>query len=85
VVESGCGPRGRPYTKGGRFTCGVRYLRSSVDRPRKVYELTVTSVWEVGAAGQGGGDVAPFAYDPIEVGATRDVPVGEVQSVVRGD
>ncbi|WP_449064825.1 hypothetical protein [Planomonospora algeriensis] len=84
VVESGCGPRGRPYAKGAEFTCGVRYLRASVDQPRKVYELTVTSVWEVGAAGQGGGGVAPFAYDPIEVGVTRDVPVGEVQSVVRG-
>ncbi|MFC4057965.1 hypothetical protein ACFOWE_06645 [Planomonospora corallina] len=79
-VREECGPRGRPYAKGAEFTCGVRYLRASADQPRKVYELTVTSVWQVEVED----DVVPFAYDPVEVGATRDVPVGEVQSVVRG-
>ncbi|MEU6738912.1 hypothetical protein [Streptosporangium sandarakinum] len=84
-VMTDCGPTGKPYTKGGKFTCGVQYLHASVDQPRRVYELTVTSVWEVTAQGQGG--VAPFAYDPyapIQVGATRDVEVGEVQSTVTG-
>ncbi|MFF0307443.1 hypothetical protein ACFYSC_08440 [Streptosporangium sp. NPDC004379] len=84
-VMTDCGPTGKPYTKGGTFTCGVQYLHASVDQPREVYELTVTSVWEVTAQGQGG--VAPFAYDPydpIQVGATRDVEVGEVQSTVTG-
>ncbi|MBG0820873.1 hypothetical protein HS048_09025 [Planomonospora sp. ID91781] len=87
-VRKDCGARGRPYARGQEFTCGVRYLRASVDQPRGVYELTVTSVWEVTAQGQDQSGVAPFAfdpYDPVQVGATRDVPVGEVQSVVRGD
>ncbi|MBB2909639.1 enoyl reductase [Streptosporangium becharense] len=80
-VKEDCGPAGRPYTKGGAFTCGVRYLRASIDQPRDVYELTVTSVWTVDVDAEGG--EVPFDYDPVEVGATRDVPVGEVQSTVR--
>ncbi|ACZ84313.1 hypothetical protein Aros01_02006 [Streptosporangium roseum] len=79
-VKEECGPTGRPYAKGGEFTCGVRYLRASADQPRDVYTLTVTSVWEVGVQAA----VVPFAYDPIQVSATRDVEVGEVQSTVRG-
>ncbi len=79
-VKEECGPTGKPYAKGGEFTCGVTYLRASADQPRDVYTLTVTSVWEVGVQA----DVVPFAYDPIQVGATRDVEVGEVQSTVRG-
>ncbi|GGS91284.1 hypothetical protein GCM10010156_56980 [Planobispora rosea] len=78
-VREDCGRGGRPYTKGAEFTCGVRYLRASADQPREVYELTVTAVWPVEVED----DVVPFAYDPVEVGATRDVPVGEVQSTVR--
>ncbi|MGV9772278.1 hypothetical protein [Streptosporangium sp. NPDC003464] len=79
-VKEDCGPGGRPYVKGGKFTCGVRYLRASADQPREVYTLTVTSVWPV----QVQDNVVPFAYDPIEAGATRDVEVGEVQSTVTG-
>ncbi|MGV9304794.1 hypothetical protein ACWENQ_29550 [Nonomuraea sp. NPDC004354] len=78
-VREDCGTSGRPYRKGGEFTCGVRYLRASVDQPREVYVLTVTTVWPVEVED----DVVPFAYDPVEVGASRDVPVGEVQSTVR--
>ncbi|GLW05441.1 hypothetical protein Misp01_05710 [Microtetraspora sp. NBRC 13810] len=81
VVDEGCGQTGTPYTPGGELTCGVRYLRASLNEPREVYELTVTSIWEITGEGEGG--IAPFAYDPIEVGATVDVPVGEVQSTVR--
>ncbi|GIH89633.1 hypothetical protein ACFFMN_13455 [Planobispora siamensis] len=80
-VREDCGPGGRPYTRGAEFTCGVRYLRASADQPREVYELTVTTVWPVEVED----DVVPFAYDPVEVEATRDVPVGEVQSTVRGN
>ncbi|GAA3444256.1 hypothetical protein [Planomonospora venezuelensis] len=80
-VKEECGPGGRPYARGAEFTCGVRYLRASADQPREVYELTVTTVWPVEVED----DVVPFAYDPVEVGATRDVPVGEVQSTVTGD
>lgn len=78
-VRTQCGTSGRPYAKGADFTCGVRYLRASVDQPREVYVLTVTTVWPVEVED----DVVPFAYDPVEVGATRDVPVGEVQSNVK--
>ncbi|MEV4161174.1 hypothetical protein [Nonomuraea dietziae] len=78
-VREECGASGRPYQRGGEFTCGVRYLRASIDQPREVYVLTVTTVWPVEVED----DVVPFAYDPVEVGATRDVPVGEVQSTVR--
>ncbi|MFD2355645.1 hypothetical protein ACFSTC_49825 [Nonomuraea ferruginea] len=56
----------------------MRYLRASIDRPREVYELTVTSVWPVTVTG--GADIQ---FDPVQVEATRDVPVGEVQSNVR--
>lgn len=59
------------------------YRHSSVDLPNKVYTLTVTSVWNVQGNGNQGGQAVPFAYDPIEVSATRDVPVGEVQSIVK--
>ncbi|MEU0479280.1 hypothetical protein ABZ260_08880 [Streptosporangium sp. NPDC006013] len=78
-VKEECGPGGKPYAKGAAFTCGVRYLRASIDQPRDAYVLTVTSVWPIEVEG----DVVPFAYDPVEVGVTRDVPVGEVQSTVR--
>ncbi|MFG1941950.1 hypothetical protein [Nonomuraea sp. NPDC048826] len=78
VREKGCGAAGRQYERGAEFTCGVRYLRASIDRPRQVYELTVTSVWPVAVTG--GADVQ---FDPIEVEVSRDVPVGEVQSNVR--
>ncbi|MFF5211439.1 hypothetical protein [Streptosporangium sp. NPDC000396] len=80
--KDACGPTGRPYVKGAKdFTCGVRYLRASVDQPRDVYELTVTSSWDVAVQD----NVVPFAYDPIQMSATRDVEVGEVQSTVRGN
>ena len=80
VVRKGCGPTGKPYAKGARrFTCGVTLRRASVDQPREVYELTVTSVWPVAVQD----DVVPFAYDPIQAQVTRDVPVGEVQSTVK--
>ncbi|WP_239514084.1 hypothetical protein [Streptosporangium sp. 'caverna'] len=81
-VKEECGPTGTPYFKGATeddLKCGVVYLRASVDLPREVYELTVTSAWDVAVQD----DVVPFAYDPIEASATRDVPVGEVQSTVR--
>ncbi|GHE33757.1 hypothetical protein GCM10017673_40730 [Streptosporangium violaceochromogenes] len=81
-VRQRCGAGGRPYTRGtgeGAFTCGVRYLRASADQPRDAYRLTVTSVWNVAVRG-----AVTAVYDPIEVSATRDVPVGEVQSTVRG-
>ncbi|WP_066933186.1 hypothetical protein [Microtetraspora fusca] len=81
-VRQNCGATGHPYAKGGDFTCGVRYLRASIDLPRQVYTMTVTAVWPVtGAVGQGG---APIAYTPLRATVTRDVPVGEVQSVVTG-
>ncbi|GAA3132079.1 hypothetical protein GCM10017600_19270 [Streptosporangium carneum] len=76
-VREKCGPGGKPYTKGAEFDCGVRYLRASADQPRDVYTMTVTSVWTVTA------NVAGVQYDPIQADATRDVPVGEVQSTVR--
>ncbi|WP_336207678.1 hypothetical protein [Nonomuraea sp. LPB2021202275-12-8] len=79
VREQGCGASGKPYVKGAEFTCGVRYLRASIDRPRQVYELTVTSVWPVEVTER----VVPFQFAPVEVEVTRDVPVGEVQSNVR--
>ncbi|MER5649971.1 hypothetical protein [Streptosporangium sp. NPDC002524] len=79
VETKGCGMSGTPYKKGADFTCGVSYKRASIDQPRGVYVLEVTSVWEIDIED----DVVPFAYDPVEVGATRDVPVGEVQSTVR--
>ncbi|HLU71320.1 MAG TPA: hypothetical protein VKZ82_04020 [Nonomuraea sp.] len=77
VREDGCGTSGRPYARGADFTCGVRYLRASIDQPREVYELTVTSVWQVAVTG------ADIQFDPIQVEASADVPVGEVQSNVR--
>ncbi|MGW5261209.1 hypothetical protein ACWEQG_09555 [Microbispora sp. NPDC004025] len=89
VYDKGCGATGKPYVKGadkdgeGKPECGVVYLHSSVDQPGKVYTLTVTSVWNVVGNGNQGGQAVPFAYDPIQVSATRDVPVGEVQSIVK--
>ncbi|MEW9527029.1 hypothetical protein [Microbispora sp. NPDC049125] len=90
-VHDDCGATGRPYTEGGTFTCGVRYLRASIDQPRKVYTLTVTTNWPVTGEGNGAGagPVTPFIYapvggfQPVQVTATRDVPVGEVQSIVK--
>ncbi|MEV0591846.1 hypothetical protein [Nonomuraea cavernae] len=79
VVQDGCGQVGTPYVKGAAFTCGVQYLRASIDQPREVYELTVSSTWPVQVADR----VVPFQFAPVEVSATRDVPVGEVQSNVR--
>lgn len=78
-VREDCGVSGRPYARGAEFTCGVRYLRASIDQPRQAYVLTVTTVWPVEADN----DAVSFAYDPIEVGGSREVPVGEVQSTVR--
>ncbi|MDH2423958.1 hypothetical protein [Sphaerisporangium sp. TRM90804] len=74
-VRQNCGPTGHPYVKGGTFTCGVRYLRASVDQAGGAYTMTVTTVWPV----TGGG----FDFDPVQVTAERSVPVGEVQSTVR--
>ncbi|GGO04614.1 hypothetical protein [Microbispora bryophytorum] len=88
-VFKDCGTTGKPYVKGadkdgkGEPECGVIYRHSSVDLPGKVYTLTVTSVWTVVGNGNQGGEAVPFAYDPIQVAATRDVPVGEVQSIVK--
>ncbi|WP_440067577.1 hypothetical protein [Streptosporangium sp. OZ121] len=85
VKDSGCETGGTPYQKGAAdddLTCGVIYRRASIDQPRGVYVLEVTALWDIGVEGVGG-DVAPFVYDPVEAGATRDVPVGEVQSTVR--
>ncbi|MGN9836782.1 hypothetical protein ACTMTI_01535 [Nonomuraea sp. H19] len=79
VNESGCGTAGKPYVKGGTFSCGVRYLRSSIDQSREKYTLTVTTVWPVEVAG----DVVPVQFAPVEVGTSRDLPVGEIQSNVR--
>ncbi|MEU6407394.1 hypothetical protein [Microbispora sp. NPDC046933] len=88
VYKGGCGTTGKPYVKGADKgdadpPCGVRYLRASIDQPRKVYTLTVTSVWNVVGNGNQGGQAVPFQYDPIQVSATRDVPVGEVQTIVK--
>ncbi|MBP2704720.1 hypothetical protein JOL79_12935 [Microbispora sp. RL4-1S] len=89
-VRTNCGTTGHPYVKGSTdFQCGVKYLRSSADLQPPVYHLTVTTVWPVTGQGNnlGGGAVAPFVYDPnyapVQASATRDVPVGEVQSVVQ--
>ncbi|WP_327585480.1 hypothetical protein OHA25_59195 [Nonomuraea sp. NBC_00507] len=79
VTESGCGTAGKPYVRGGEFACGVRYLRSSIDQPRETYPLTVTAVWPVEVQG----NVVPFQFAPVELGVTRDVPVGEIQSNVK--
>ncbi|MCT9928767.1 hypothetical protein N5079_00890 [Planotetraspora sp. A-T 1434] len=91
VVLEDCGTEGHPYVKGGKMTCGVTYQHASIDQPRKVYVLTVTTVWPVTAAtnNTGAGPVTPFIYAPlnnapVQVTVTRDVPVGEVQSTVRG-
>ncbi|NUR86249.1 MAG: hypothetical protein HOY71_19380 [Nonomuraea sp.] len=78
-VRQDCGASGKPYVKGGQFTCGVRYLHASVDVPKQVYTLTVTANWPVRVAER----IVPFQYAPVEVKATRDVPVGEVQSGVK--
>jgi hypothetical protein len=79
VNESGCGTAGKPYTKGGTFSCGVRYLRSSIDQPRETYTLTVSTVWPI----QVQDNVVPFQFAPVQLETTRDVPVGEIQSNVR--
>ncbi|MDF5751259.1 hypothetical protein [Spongiactinospora sp. TRM90649] len=79
-LKSECGPTGHPYVKGGKLQCGVIYRRASVDLPRKVYELSVTTTWQVDVETDGG--PIPVAYQPIAIEVTRDVPVGEVQSTV---
>lgn len=80
-VRENCGATGHPYVKGGTFTCGVNYLRASIDQPRKVYTLTVTTVWPVTSGGNQA--VVPFTYDPVEATVTKDTSVGEIQSTVR--
>jgi hypothetical protein len=57
----------------------VRYEQASIDQPRRVYELTVTSVWPVEVTG----GAANIQFDPVQAEVTRDVPVGEVQSNVK--
>nr|WP_055506596.1 hypothetical protein [Nonomuraea pusilla] len=79
VRQDGCGASGKPYVKGGQFTCGVRYLRASLDQPRTSYRLTVTSEWPVEIAGQ----AAQAQLAPVRVQTTRDVQVGEIQSNVK--
>ncbi|WP_157522882.1 hypothetical protein [Herbidospora cretacea] len=82
TVATNCGTTGRPYVKGGDFQCGVTYKRASIDQPRKVYTMTVTSVWPV--TSNVDQSVVPFVYDPVEATVTRDIPVGEVQTSVEG-
>ncbi|MFC4115537.1 hypothetical protein [Nonomuraea zeae] len=77
--EEGCGAGGKPYVKGSDFTCGVRYLRSSIDQPRETYPLTVSAVWPVAVQD----NVVPVQLAPVELEATRNVPVGEIQSNVK--
>ncbi|MFC4015669.1 hypothetical protein ACFOY2_51255 [Nonomuraea purpurea] len=79
VREDGCGASGRPYVKDGTFSCGVRYLRSSIDQSREKYVLTVTTVWPVEVVD----NVVPAQFEPVQVSTSRDVPVGEIQSNVR--
>jgi enoyl reductase len=79
VHEEGCGKSGTPYVANGPFTCGVRYLRASLDQPREEYRMTVTTVWRVTVVDQ----VVPAQFAPVRAAATLDVPVGEVQSNVR--
>ncbi|MEU0565535.1 hypothetical protein ABZ297_09105 [Nonomuraea sp. NPDC005983] len=79
VRQDGCGASGKPYVTGGAFACGVRYLRASIDQPREVYQLTVTTVWPVQVAG----NAVPVQFAPAQASTTRDVPVGEVQSNVK--
>lgn len=81
-VRERCGAAGRPYTRDGEFTCGVRYLRASLDRPRGVYELTVTTLWEVTVTATRPLDGVTFT--PVRASATIGIPVGEIQSNVRG-
>ncbi|WP_207755919.1 hypothetical protein [Nonomuraea cypriaca] len=77
--QEGCGVGGKPYTKGGTFACGVRYLRSSIDQPGEKYTLGVSTVWPVEVVD----NVVPVEFPPVEVETTRDVEVGEIQSNVR--
>ncbi|WP_245764913.1 hypothetical protein [Nonomuraea jiangxiensis] len=79
IHVEGCGPTGKPYVKGGQFTCGVRYLRSSIDQGQEKYPLTVTTVWPVQVVD----NVVPVTFPPVEVDTSRDVQVGEIQSNVR--
>ncbi|MFF0573924.1 hypothetical protein [Streptosporangium saharense] len=79
TVKQDCADGGKPYSKGAAFSCGVTYRRASADQPRGVYTMTVTAVWPVTAQG------VDFAYAPVQMSADRDVAVGEVQSVVKGD
>ncbi|SDK24669.1 enoyl reductase [Nonomuraea maritima] len=77
--DENCGPSGRPYTKGGTFTCGVRYLRASIDQPGEKYTLGVSTVWPVEVEG----DVTELQLAPVTVETTRDIEIGEIQSNVR--
>ncbi|MGW0801859.1 hypothetical protein [Nonomuraea sp. NPDC002799] len=79
VQQEGCGASGKPYVKNGTFSCGVRYLRASIDQPRERYVLTVSTVWPVETTGS----AVPFQFAPVEVETSRDVPVGEIQSNVK--
>nr|WP_157555050.1 hypothetical protein [Herbidospora sakaeratensis] len=82
TVATNCGTTGHPYVKNEKFRCGVVYKRASADQPRKVYTMTVTTVWPV--TSNVDQSVVPFVYDPVEATVTRDVPVGEVQTSVEG-
>ncbi|GII53216.1 hypothetical protein Pth03_16050 [Planotetraspora thailandica] len=75
--HNACGQTGTPYDGGDKASCGVTYLRASVD---DVYTLTVTTEWDI--EGSIGG--APSGvFQPIPVSTERDIAVGEVQSTVR--
>ena len=78
---SWCGANGRPYTKSATFTCGVRYLRASLDRPRGTYELTVSTIWPVTSTATQ--NIGPLNFTPVRASTTTEIPVGEVQSTVR--
>lgn len=80
TVKEDCADGGKPYSKGAAFSCGVTYRRASADQSRGVYTMTVTAVWPVTVQGN-----VNFGYAPVQVSADRDVAVGEVQSVVKGD
>ncbi|SDG66749.1 enoyl reductase [Sinosporangium album] len=77
TVANNCGRTGQRYTRGAALRCGVRYKRASLDQPRDVYTMTVTATWTITANGVAG------TYAPVSMSATRDIPVGEVQTTVR--
>ncbi|RBQ17158.1 hypothetical protein DP939_27170 [Spongiactinospora rosea] len=67
---------GQTYSKGQPLKCGIIYKRASDGQPGGAYVLTATTAWGVTSDPQ-------FAYEDIEVSATRSIPVGEVQTTVR--